>query len=87
MENFGKISVLKSGYFKATKKEGIEEYEVKHENGVFVGDFVLDVDGYYKYWPADRSGYYIEGDLFLLFTMLKRLNSKWDNIVKNDPNI
>jgi hypothetical protein len=51
---------------------------------VYIGDFLLDVDGYYKYWvPKDTSGYWTEHMLQLIVNKLKEINAAWDKQVND----
>lgn len=56
------------------------------ENGVYLGEVIADVDGYYKFWPETRGGGY--WDEYLLRSVadhLKELNAAWDEQIQNDP--
>ena len=65
-------------YNKITKGQ----YEV-FINTVNIGEFLMDVDGYWKYWPNDhRSGYWDEWMLTILAEELHKLNKNWDQEVK-----
>lgn len=48
-----------------------------------VGDIIVDVDGYYKYWPVSRGGFWDEYYLTLVLNTLKDLNAKWDKEVND----
>lgn len=66
---------------------------IKREDGSYlveymgksVGEFELDVDGFYKYWPSfkNSSGYLDEEFLGFIYTSLRDLNLSWNTIVDN----
>lgn len=48
-----------------------------------LGEFILDVDGYWVYFPnPERGGYYNEWFLHELLQILENLNRDWDEQVK-----
>lgn len=55
------------------------------ENGVYVGDILMDVDGFYKWGPKENGGYLDEWFLYCMFTKLKEMNKKWQEQLDNDP--
>lgn len=57
------------------KLEGTNLY---WENGVFMGEVLRDIDGYYKWWPVSRGGYLDEGALRLIANFLRDLNKEWN---------
>jgi hypothetical protein len=59
--------------------ENFDSYKAYWENGAFLGDIINDVDGYYKFYPTDRGGGYLdEWFLYSMYVTLKDLNKKWD---------
>ncbi len=57
-----------------------------YENGVYLGDVIADVDGYYKFWPDCKGGgYWDEHILRLICLHLEGMNKEWDEQIKNDP--
>ncbi len=46
--------------------------------GILVGTFELDVDGFWKFWPAKSIalGYWTEGDLRLIADLLEKENAE-----------
>lgn len=54
------------------------------ENGVWIGDILMDVDGYYKWWPNNTGGYLDELFLFTMANFLSALNKPWDEQIKRD---
>lgn len=55
----------------------LEGHGIVFENGVCVGEALVDVDGYYKFWPVLKSGYWEEGTLRALADFLAKLNAPW----------
>jgi hypothetical protein len=53
---------------------------ITHENGMRCGDLVMDVDGYYYWWPPHRTcgGCWPEQFLTIISTKLKELNVPMD---------
>ena len=50
-----------------------------------VGDFDLDIDGYYHFWPnPSLNGSYTSYSLRLISDRLDEVNKKWDNQIKQD---
>lgn len=55
------------------------------DNGVFLGECLQDVDGYYKWWPNQQtSGYLDEGFLLEMYNFLHELNREWDAQVRRE---
>ena len=55
------------------------------ENGVQVGEILMDVDGYWKWWPDNGQGGFLdEWFLYTMFNKLKEMNKAWDEQVTND---
>ncbi len=53
-----------------------------------MGYFVAGDDGYYAFWPEEKTrGYYDEGLLYGLADLLVEVNAEWHEQVMNDPNI
>lgn len=55
------------------------EEKLYYHNGVYMGDILADVDGFYKFWP-DRErygGYWDEGVLLEIASFLKEKNASW----------
>lgn len=70
---------------KIEEKDGGAEYKAYWENGVYVGDLVQDVDGFYKWWPTKGNGYIDEWFLLCMYQRLKEMNKKWQEAIDNDP--
>lgn len=61
-----------------TKQEN-GSYKIYYYNDVFVGEFYMEVDGYYVFESVLKSGY-IPGHLLLsLGNKLEELNKEWDD--------
>jgi hypothetical protein len=61
----------------------LEGRELFHENGVKLGKVLPDVDGYYKFWPELRGGYWDESILGQIANLLTKMNGPWDKTVKD----
>jgi hypothetical protein len=48
------------------------------------GDFVTDVDGFVKFWPADQNGYLAAHHLRWIADELDRRNEPWQKIIDAD---
>lgn len=59
-------------------------YKAYWENGVYMGDILMDVDGYYKWWPERNGGYLDEWILYSMFHTLKELNREWDKHIHDN---
>lgn len=58
--------------------------KVYYNNGVYLGDFVLNDDGYWVYFPERHNGYWDEYLLFLLYTKLQEMNEPWDQQLQKE---
>jgi hypothetical protein len=63
-------------------KVDLGHYEVRHENGVKMGEFLMGDDGYYTFWPELRAGYWDQMILASLVQKLKELNDPWDQQIQ-----
>lgn len=60
--------------------EGI--IQLFYHNRVYMGDVLIDVDGYYKFWPdKNKDGYWDEESLYSTAEYLKSKNADWDREV------
>lgn len=66
---------------RATKREQ-GGYNLTYENGVHMGELLMDVDGCYKYFPVLRGGYWDAPPLREIADMLDHLNKDWDEHVQ-----
>lgn len=54
-------------------------FKLFHKNGVYMGDVLMNDDGYYVFFPDDtRKGYWSEFDFYRLYTYLKDKNKAWN---------
>ncbi|MEO5344672.1 MAG: hypothetical protein H7842_15395 [Gammaproteobacteria bacterium SHHR-1] len=67
----------------ATKREQ-GGYAVTYRNGVDMGALEMDVDGYYKYWPEQRAGYWDAPPMRAIADLLDHVNAEWDAQVRKD---
>jgi hypothetical protein len=61
-------------------------YNITYYNGVHLGTFERDVDGYYKYWPVQRQGYWDAEPMRAIADLLDHLNAEWHAQIQNDLN-
>jgi len=52
--------------------------ELFFENGVHLGQILMDSDGYYKWWPNLRGGYLDEGFLKAIGAFLEGMNAPYE---------
>lgn len=62
-------------------------YELYYNNGVLLGDVIMEVDGYYTFWPEGHGGYWEAHMLRAVADCLDELNEPWDTQIRNDPRI
>jgi hypothetical protein len=63
------------------KIEHIYEVRVK-SNNLLIGEFILDIDGYYYFFPIENGGSWNSHTLITLGTKLQELNKPWDDKLK-----
>lgn len=60
-----------------------------YDNGVYVGEVLVDNDGFYKWFPKLAEGYLDEGFLFDMAMFLQELNAPWaaevDSLLGDPP--
>jgi len=54
------------------------------DNGVKLGEVFSDVDGYQKFWPELRGGYWDTWVLREIADYVDSLNKEWDEQVRKD---
>jgi hypothetical protein len=69
------------------KKSKSGGYKVYFQNGVYLGEFFANDDGYYAFWPKSRSGYWEAYGMRAIADKLDEVNEEWDAIVKTDESI
>jgi hypothetical protein len=52
-------------------------YEVYFENTVYLGQFIMDVDGHFYYWPSKKDGCWSAWSLKIISEKLYELNSNY----------
>ncbi len=68
-------------------KKSEDHYEVVFDNGVVLGVFLRDVDGYFYYWPEKLSGAWEAHILRAIADKLDEINKPWDEQIRNDITI
>ena len=68
------LKLIKSKTHPETNK--VVEYKVELEDGPYVGDIYLEVEGFYVFSPLTR-GYYESHDLRKVADKLEELNKEW----------
>lgn len=58
-------------------------YTVEYD-GKNVGDFIMECDGYFAWWPALGDGYLEAHFLRAIADRLDSLNQAWDEVVQRD---
>lgn len=66
------------------REEKIEGgFKLYYHNGVYMGEVLMDEDGYYKFWGnKELNGYWDEGNFLELYNYLYEKNKNWDENVK-----
>lgn len=59
-------------------------YDVVFNNGKKLGEFYMEVDGYYVYQPLEGGGFLNEHSLKLILEKLTEINKEWDNHIKDN---
>ena len=59
-------------------------YDVVFNNGKKIGEFYMEVDGYYVYQPLEGNGFLTEHSLKLILEKLTEINKEWDNHIKDN---
>jgi len=65
------------------EKVNNNEYNVIHENGTQIGEFLKKEDGYFDFWPKLGGGYWRSCILRDLANHLDALNKEWDDEIAN----
>lgn len=66
---------------------GVKKVHYMHSDN-YVGDFIMDVDGFYYFFPSEeRKGCYSQYHLQMLYLALEDLNREWQEIIDNDERI
>jgi hypothetical protein len=60
-------------------------YDVVFNNGKKLGQFYMEVDGYYVFQAdTETNGFWTEYTLKLILVELEKLNKDWDNHIKDN---
>jgi len=60
-------------------------YDVVFNNGKKLGQFYMEVDGYYVFQTdTENNGFWTEYTLKLILVELEKLNKDWDNHIKDN---
>lgn len=57
---------------------------VVYFNKKVIGNFVIQDDGYFGYYPNEISGYWSSYALRLIANKLDEINKEWDEYIKNN---
>ena len=71
---------LNDWVYATKRKQGV--YVVTFYNGLDMGTLEKDVDGYYKYWPTKREGFWEASLMRAVADLLDHVNAEWDVQVK-----
>lgn len=52
-----------------------------------LGEFVLDVDGYFYYWPTDERGCWASYSMRWIADKLDELNRPWDEFIQQNLSV
>ena len=61
------------------EKKTYDCYFLYWNNSKYIGDAVMDEDGYFKFFPNYKGGYYDENFLTEVLNFLKAKNKEWDD--------
>ena len=61
-----------------------DDYHVYFDNGVLLGEFYAEVDGYYVFTPKLRGGFWKSYVLRTIADKLDELNKEWDEQIKRE---
>lgn len=69
------------------QKIDIHKYNIRTNNGKLIGELLMDVDGYFYFWPEDNNGAWASHHLRELANKLDELNKKWDKQVEKETKL
>ena len=61
-----------------------QKYNMRTINGKLIGELIMDVDGYFYFWPADNNGAWAANHLRELANKLDELNKEWNKQVEKE---
>ncbi len=58
-----------------------EFFKLYYHNGVYMGEVIMNDDGYYVFFPDKEraGGYWSQGDFLALYKYLEEKNKYWDD--------
>jgi hypothetical protein len=66
------------------QKIDAHKYSIRTNNGKLIGELIMDVDGYFYFWPEDNNGAWASHHLRELANKLDELNKEWDKQVEKE---
>ena len=61
-----------------------QKYNMRTVNGKLIGELIMDVDGYFYFWPEDNNGAWASSHLRELANKLDELNKEWNTQVEKE---
>lgn len=58
-----------------------------YKNGKFLGELIMDVDGYFYFWPEDNNRAWASHHLREITNKLDELNKEWDEQVEKETKL
>jgi len=63
------------------------KYSILTNNGKLIGELLMDVDGYFYFWPEDNNGAWSSYHLREVANKLDELNKEWDKQVEKESKL
>lgn len=63
-----------------------QKYIVRTNNGKFIGEFIMDVDGYFYFWSENNLGAWPSYLLRDIADKMDELNKSWNEQVEKELN-
>jgi len=63
-----------------------QKYIVRTNNGKFIGEFIMDVDGYFYFWAENNLGAWPSYLLRDIADKMDELNKSWNEQVEKELN-
>ena len=60
------------------------KYNIVTSNGKLIGELLMDVDGYFYFWPEDNNRAWASHHLRELANKLDELNKQWNTQVEKE---
>ncbi len=61
------------------QKVNSQKYNIITKNGKLLGELLMDVDGYFYFWPEDNNGAWAANHLRDVADRLDEVNKDWNN--------